>query len=108
MEYLYNHNICLKNAIVDKIHDQLLSDNEFLDDPKLTQLLHYVDDRLISTWLDNVVAPEYQYKVKENWSYLGPKTETIKTPIELTLSLKDAGGKASFKYVMENYVIPQL
>lgn len=106
--YNINLNISLKSKIIDNIHDSFISNGVELDDYMLKQLTHYVDDRLITSWINQSSSTNFVFPIEAGNTYLDADFNEVTTNTDIKLDLKTPIGIRNFKYFMEKYLIPQL
>ena len=105
LEYVANHYLSVKSNIIDKVHSKLLAQNRFLDDNMLNSLISYVDDRIIDSWFNQ---QDLEVPIIQGWNYFTPNAITQTAATDSVMKLDSPEGRATFKYIMENYIIPGL
>ena len=106
--YIANNALSAKSNIINRIHKKLLRQHRFLDEQKLKGMMEYIDNRLVISWLENEIGQDFKFPVMEGESYIDINGRITQQPTLQLLDLTTAEGRASFKYVMENYIIPKL
>lgn len=106
--YQADKELSLKSRAVDYIHEQLLNSGRFIDDYKSEQLLKYVDERLIVSWLENEVGYKYRIPFNEGEKYFNMNGDLQSSNSFDHKDLTTPEGRATFKYIMEKYIIPGL
>jgi hypothetical protein len=71
----------------------------------LKSLISYVDDRIIDSWFNQ---EDLEIPIIEGWNYFTPNAAMQVSVGDSLIRLDSAEGRASFKYIMENYIIPGL
>lgn len=106
--YMTDRELVLKSRVVDDIHRTLLKEGRYLDDYKLQQIIKYVDDRLIVSWLQNTIGNEFVIPVEEGSKYFDINGDLRVSPATIAYDLTTSEGRATFKYIMEKHIIPRL
>lgn len=106
--YQADKELALKSRVVDNIHRKLLKEGRFLDDYKLEQIIRYVDDRLIVSWLQHEVGSDFIIPVEEGSKYFDINGDLETSPAMIAQDMTTSEGRATFKYIMEKHIIPRL
>lgn len=106
--YQADKELALKSRVVDNIHRKLLKDGRYLDDYKLEQIIRYVDDRLIVSWLENEIGSSFIIPIEEGAKYFDINGDLETSPTIIAQDMTTSEGRATFKYIMEKHIIPRL
>jgi len=74
----------------------------------LEQIIRYVDDRLIVSWLQHEVGSDFIIPVEEGSKYFDINGDLETSPAMIAQDMTTSEGRATFKYIMEKHIIPRL
>lgn len=103
--YITDANTSQKSHIINLISDKIIEDSGFMDEQMVNRLLRYVDDLLITKWLRE---SDFKFPVFEQQKYFNKYVDRITAPYNTLIDLSTSSGRASFKLLMEQEIIPQL
>ena len=97
----------LFNNIRDKLSFQYKSSIP-LNDNDITKINDYIDKILIKKWFKSL-GSKSKFKIKKGWKYFDESGNLVESDDDnTTINLNNIHGIASFKYMMDNYIIPLL
>ena len=106
--YQVNNALSVKSNVINRIHKKLLRQRRFLDEQKLRGIMEYVDNRLILSWMEGEAGQNFKFPVMEGETYIDINEKYTTSSTLQLLDLSTPEGRASFKFIMENYIIPRL
>lgn len=120
LEYISDDVLTKKGHILNLMQKAIIKDSGFIDERMQKGLLHYIDDLLIVKWLnslsegksnlseDEKEQSKYELPVFEGSTYFSKYVDRVKSPSSFLMQLNESCNLASFKYIMENEIIPNL
>lgn len=79
-----------------------------LNDNDITKINNYIDKVLIQKWFKSL-GDKSEFRLKKGWKYFDESGNLVEAhDNNTTINLNNIHGIASFKYMMDNYIIPLL
>lgn len=100
-----DHNISIKTRAYDQVYDQLKLEGRYMSDQYQTRLLKGIDDAIIAKFVNNsgIFIP-----YSGGTSMLNELRQVFETKEDGLLTFDSLSDVASFKYLFENSIIPNL
>ena len=100
-----DHNISIKTRAYDTVYDQLKLEGRYMSEQYQTRLLKGIDDAIIAKFVNNSgISIPYS----SGTNMLNELRQVIETKEDGLLSFDSLSDVASFKYLFENSIIPNL
>ena len=100
-----DHNISIKTRVYDKVYDQLKLEGRYMSEEYQSRLLKGIDDAIIAKFVNNSgISIPYS----GGTSMLNELRQVIETKEDGLLSFDSLSDVASFKYLFENSIVPNL
>lgn len=97
----------LFNTIRNKLSESY-KQGTVLNDNDITKINNYIDKVLIQKWFKSL-GYKSEFRLKKGWKYFDESGNLVEAhDNNTTINLNNIHGIASFKYMMDNYIIPLL
>lgn len=100
-----DHNISIKTRAYDSVYDQLKLERRYMSEQYQTRLLKGIDDAIIAKFVNNSgISIPYS----KGTNMLNELRQVVETKEDGLLSFDSLSDVASFKYLFENSIVPNL
>lgn len=100
-----DHNISIKTRAYDSVYDQLKLEGRYMSEQYQTRLLKGIDDAIIAKFVNNSgISIPYS----KGTNMLNELRQVVETKEDGLLSFDSLSDVASFKYLFENSIVPNL